>query len=88
MEHSGTQPVGGQFRDNTRGSSGSTPSISESVARGKEAIGAAATDVQTGAATMCYLPDRNSPERETWYINMGAVDREFFTTNAMVRAAQ
>ena len=43
---------------------------------------------QTGAATMCYLPDRNSPERETWYINMGAVDREFFTTNAMVRAAQ
>jgi uncharacterized protein DUF1329 len=51
-------------------------------------VGAAATDVQTGAATMCYLPDRNSPERETWYINMGAVDREFFTTNAMVRAAQ
>ena len=44
--------------------------------------------MQTGAATMCYLPDRNSPERETWYINMGAVDREFFTTNAMVRAAQ
>ena len=38
--------------------------------------------------TYCYLPDRNSPERETWYINMGAVDREFFTTNAMVRAAQ
>jgi len=29
-------------------------------------LGAAATDVQTGAATMCYLPDRNSPERETW----------------------
>ena len=51
-------------------------------------VAAAATDVQTGAVTMCYLPDRNSPERETWYINMGAVDRDFFTTSAMVRAAR
>jgi hypothetical protein len=50
-------------------------------------VGASSTDVQTGASTMCYLPDRNSPERETWYINMGAVDREFFTTQAMIRAA-
>ena len=46
-----------------------------------------ATDIQTGQATMCYLPGIETPERECWYINMGAVDREFFTTQAMVKAA-
>src|ERR1700730_17332948 len=50
-QHGGTQPGGSQFRDNTRGSSGSTPSISESVARGKEAIGAAATDAMNSAGS-------------------------------------
>ena len=33
------------------------------------------------------LPGRESPERECWYINMGAVDKSFFSTDAMVRAA-
>jgi hypothetical protein len=28
-----------------------------------------------------------TPEREYWYINMGAVDKDFFTTDAMVKAA-
>jgi hypothetical protein len=50
-------------------------------------VGAAATDVQSGMAAMCYLPSRNTPEKETWYINMGAVDRNFFDPDAMVRAA-
>ena len=50
-------------------------------------MGAAATDEQTGMAAMCYLPGRNTPEKECWYINMGAVGRDFFTTTAMVRAA-
>jgi len=50
-------------------------------------VGAVSTDVQTGQATMCYLPGIETPERECWYINMGAVDREFFTTQAMVKAA-
>jgi hypothetical protein len=50
-------------------------------------VGAAATDVQSGQATMCYLPGQNTPERECWYINMGAVSRDFFTTQAMVKAA-
>ncbi len=50
-------------------------------------VGAAATDVQSGMTTMCYLPGQNTPEHECWYINMGGVDRDFFTTNAMVRAA-
>jgi Protein of unknown function (DUF1329) len=51
-------------------------------------VGAAATNVQTGQATMCYLPGQHTPEKECWYINMGAVNRDFFTTDAMVRAAQ
>ncbi len=50
-------------------------------------VGACATDVQSGLASMCYLPGNETPERECWYINMGAVDKQFFTTDAMVRAA-
>jgi hypothetical protein len=50
-------------------------------------VGAAATDEQTGMAAMCYLPSRHTPEKECWYINMGAVNRDFFTTDSMVRAA-
>jgi len=51
-------------------------------------VGAVSTDVQSGQATMCYLPGHETPERECWYINMGAVDKSFFTTDAMVKAAQ
>ncbi len=50
-------------------------------------VGAVSTDVQTGLGTMCYLPGIETPERECWYINMGAVDKDFFTTDAMVRSA-
>jgi hypothetical protein len=50
-------------------------------------VGAVSTDVQSGLATMCYLPGIETPEHECWYINMGAVDKSFFTTDAMVRAA-
>ncbi len=50
-------------------------------------VGAAATDVQTGMTAMCYLPSRNTPEKECWYINMGAVDRAFFDPDTMAKAA-
>ncbi len=50
-------------------------------------IGAASVDTQGGLSTMCYLPGQHTPERECWYINMGAVDKEFCTTKAMVAAA-
>jgi hypothetical protein len=50
-------------------------------------VGSGRYDVQSGFATMCYLPAQNTPERECWYINMGAVDKDFFTTQAMVKAA-
>jgi Protein of unknown function (DUF1329) len=49
-------------------------------------IAAASIDVQSGISTACYLPGHNTPERECWYINMGAVNRDFFMTEAMVRA--
>ena len=50
-------------------------------------VGAVSTDEQGGLATMCYLPGRDTPERECWYINMGAVDKDFFTQQAMVKSA-
>jgi hypothetical protein len=50
-------------------------------------VGAVSTDIESGQSTMCYLPGINTPERECWYINIGAVDKEFFTTQAMVKAA-
>jgi len=51
-------------------------------------VGSTRTDLSSGLATMCYLPGRQTSERESWYINMGAVDRSFFTVQAMVRSAQ
>lgn len=59
MEHSGVrseaQPFaasGGQFKDNPRGgAAGSGPSISESVARGKDAIGTAANEAANAAGS-------------------------------------
>jgi hypothetical protein len=50
-------------------------------------VSATTVDVQAGFATACYLPSSFTPERECWYINMGAVDRNFFTTEAMRNAA-
>jgi uncharacterized protein DUF1329 len=45
------------------------------------------TDVQSGLSTVAYHPGLDVPERECWYVNMGAVDKSFFNTDAMVRAA-
>ncbi|MFZ0890428.1 MAG: DUF1329 domain-containing protein [Candidatus Binataceae bacterium] len=47
---------------------------------------ASSVDVQSGLATTCYFPGHETPERECWYINMGAVRSDFFTREAMVRA--
>ncbi len=49
-------------------------------------LASSSIDVQTGHVTTCYLPGPDTPERECWYINMGAVDRDFCTTDAMVKA--
>jgi hypothetical protein len=49
-------------------------------------LASSSVDVQTGQVTTCYLPGPDTPERECWYINMGAVDKDFCTTEAMVKA--
>lgn len=36
---------------------------------------------------MSYLPGIETPECECWYINMGAVDRPFFTVEALAKSA-
>jgi hypothetical protein len=50
-------------------------------------VGAASIDTQGNFSTMCYLPGQHTPERECWYINMGAVDKDFCTVKSMVAAA-
>ena len=40
--------------------------------------GSSSTYVQSGLATVAYHPGYDVPEKECWYINMGAVDRSFF----------
>jgi hypothetical protein len=50
-------------------------------------VGAAAIDTQGNFSTMCYLPGQHTPERECWYLNMGAVDKDFCTVKSMVAAA-
>jgi hypothetical protein len=50
-------------------------------------VGADSMDTQSGYSSMCYLPGQHTPERECWYINMGAVDKQFCTVQAMVKAA-
>jgi uncharacterized protein DUF1329 len=50
-------------------------------------VGAREADVQSGFGAMCYLPGQATPERECWYINMGAVDKTFCSIQAMVKAA-
>jgi len=50
-------------------------------------VGAASIDTQGGFSTMCYLPGQHTPERECWYINMGAVGKDFCTVQAMTQAA-
>ena len=51
-------------------------------------VGASSLECDSLLSSVCYLPARDTPERECWYINMGAVDRSFFTPNAMQEAAK
>jgi Protein of unknown function (DUF1329) len=49
--------------------------------------GASIDDFNGHLASMCYLPAQDTAEHECWYINMGAVDKSFFTVQAMTNAA-
>ena len=49
--------------------------------------GADRVEMEGGISTMCYLRGQNTPERERWYINTGAVDKDFCPIKATVSAA-
>jgi hypothetical protein len=51
-------------------------------------VGSSTVNVQGGLATVCYHPSRDAPSPDSWFINMGSVDREWFTPEAMARAAE
>jgi len=51
-------------------------------------VAAETQDLKQGTLTKCYLPGPDTPDREGWYINMGTTPKEFYRTEAMVRAAQ
>jgi hypothetical protein len=51
-------------------------------------VAAETQDLKQGTLTKCYLPGPDTPDREGWYINMGTTQKEFFVTDAMVRAAR
>ena len=40
-------------------------------------------DIQDGYSTVAYTPSPRGPDRESWYINMGAVTKEFFNPDRM-----
>jgi hypothetical protein len=50
-------------------------------------VGSSSINIQSGFSTVCYHPGYDVPEKEDWYINMGAIDREFCTIQSMVKAA-
>jgi hypothetical protein len=50
-------------------------------------VAEATTEIESGLSEVHYLPSRTTPERETWYINMGVTTKEMFTLQAMVKAA-
>jgi hypothetical protein len=49
-------------------------------------VGSSSANVQSGFSTVCYHPSIATAERDCWYINMGAIDKDFCTTQAMVKA--
>jgi len=51
-------------------------------------VGAASLECDSGLSNVCYLPSPTAPERECWYINMGAVNKDFFTPLSMRLAAK
>jgi hypothetical protein len=50
-------------------------------------VNGTSTNVQNGMSSFCDLPTPGAPERECWYINMGAVTPADFTTAAVVKSA-
>jgi len=45
-------------------------------------------EADNSIATKCFLPGADSPDTEGWYINAGSNNNDFFTADAMVKAAR
>jgi len=50
-------------------------------------VAAVSFDAGQGVLTKCYLPGSDTQDSEGWYLNLGTVDKPFFTTRALVTAA-
>ena len=50
-------------------------------------VNGTSTNVQNGMSSFCDLPTPGAPEKECWYINLGAVTPADFTTDAVVKSA-
>ncbi len=50
-------------------------------------VNGTSTNIQNGMSSFCDLPTPNAPERECWYINMGAVGKADFTIDSMVHSS-
>jgi len=50
--------------------------------------GSSTINVQSGFSSVCYHPSQNAPSHDSWFINMGSVDRDWFTPEQMARAAE
>jgi hypothetical protein len=50
--------------------------------------GSSSINVQSGFATVCYHPSQAAPSHDSWFINMGSVDRSWFTPEQMAAAAE
>ena len=46
-------------------------------------LGLVNANIDSHATTVVYMPGRHTPERECWYIDMGAVDQAFFSPNSL-----
>jgi hypothetical protein len=51
-------------------------------------VGSSTVNLQSGLSSVCYHPSPDAPSHESWFINMGAVDRGWFTPEAMAKAAE
>ena len=49
-------------------------------------VAASSVDIQAGLVDHLLPSGTRHAERECWYINMGAVDKSFFTTEALTKA--
>ena len=51
-------------------------------------VGSSSANMQSGFATVCYHPSMHAPTHDSWFINMGATDRSWYTPDQMARAAE